>query len=155
MPLVAQGGVAGRFAMLAAPSSPRSLAVLELKSALYEALQLKLGLTSEPAPDALAKLAQRAGSLDESAYSALKEVLAVMQQIEASVVAGRPAPVSRAALVKVAFVVRSVLAACGADGASPGAAAQQHRQPTPDGSSGYAPTAAESTTGTGGLASEP
>jgi hypothetical protein len=34
-PLVAQGGVAGRFAMLAAPSSPRSLALLELKSALY------------------------------------------------------------------------------------------------------------------------
>lgn len=119
LPLIAQGGVAGRFAMLAAPSSPRSLAVLELKSALYEALTFKLGLTSEPAPDALAKMAQRAGSLDVRAYSALKEVLAIMQQVEAAVVAGRPASISRSELARVAGVVREVLAACDADGASP------------------------------------
>jgi hypothetical protein len=117
VPLVAQGGIAGRFAVIAAPSSPRSLALLELKSALYEALAVKLDLAFEPAPEGLAKIAQNAGSLDESSYSALKDVLALMQQTEASVVAGRPAPVSRAALSRAAGVVRSVLRACGADGA--------------------------------------
>src|SRR5205823_4103910 len=34
VPLVAQGGAAGRAAMLLAPSTPRALAVIELKSAL-------------------------------------------------------------------------------------------------------------------------
>lgn len=116
VPLVAQGGVAGRFAVIAAPSSPRSLALLELKSALYEALTVRLDLAFEPPPDGLAKIARSAGALDESAYSALKDVLALMQQTENSLHAGRPAAVSRTALAKAARVVREVLAACGADG---------------------------------------
>jgi hypothetical protein len=121
-PLVAQGGVAGRFAMLAAPTSPRNLALLELKSALSDALAFKLDLPGEPSPDVLAKAARRAGSLDDRAYSSLKEVLALMHQVEASVVAGKPAPVSRSALFRAARVVRSVLDACGA-GAFAGAGA--------------------------------
>jgi hypothetical protein len=118
-PLVAQGGVAGRFAVIAAPSSPRSLALLELKSALYEALQAKAGFTAEPSPEALAKFAFQAGKLDESTHSALKEVLAMMQQVETAVVAGRPSPVGRGALVRAAEVVREVLAACGAEHGGP------------------------------------
>ena len=114
-PLVAQGGVAGRFAVLAAPSSPRSLALLELKSALYEALQHKLELTIEPPPDALARMALKAGALDESAYSSLKEVLQMMQGVEAAVVAGRPANVTSASLSRAAAVVRQVLVACGVE----------------------------------------
>ncbi|MFO0761019.1 MAG: DUF4350 domain-containing protein [Byssovorax sp.] len=116
VPLVAQGGVAGRFAMLAAPSSPRSLALLELKSALYESLAHKLDLGAEPGPAELAKIAQRAGSLDESRHSALKEILTFMHQIESAVVAGRPARVPRETLARAAKIVREVLAACGADG---------------------------------------
>ena len=112
LPLVAQGGVAGRFAVLAAPTSPRSLALLELKSALYEGLQQKLGLTSEPAPDALARVAAQAGKLDGSAHSALKEVLQMMHDVETAVVAGRPAAVSQSALARAAAVVHDVLAAC-------------------------------------------
>lgn len=118
-PLVAQGGVAGRFAVLAAPSSPRSLTLLELKSALYEALRVRLGLGVEPTPDALAKMARQAGSLDESAYSALKEILAMMQQVETAVLAGRPARVSAADLRRAAEVVSRVLAACGVPKPSP------------------------------------
>jgi hypothetical protein len=116
VPLIAQGGVAGRFAMLAAPSSPRSLALLELKSALYECLAHKLDLAAEPGPAELAKIAQRAGSLDESSHSALKEILTFMHETESAVVAGRPARVSRAMLSRASQVVREVLAACGADG---------------------------------------
>src|SRR5205823_6387158 len=64
-PLVAQGGVAGRFALLAAPSSPRSLALLELKSALMEAVAFELDLPPDPSPDRLFSSLVRAGSLDE------------------------------------------------------------------------------------------
>jgi hypothetical protein len=112
-PLVAQGGVAGRFAVLAAPTSPRSLALLELKSALFETLQHKLGLSMEPPPDALARLAVKAAKLDEGAYSSLKDVLQSMHDVEAAVVAGRPAHVSQAALSRAAAVVHDVLVACG------------------------------------------
>jgi hypothetical protein len=116
VPLVAQGGVAGRFAVLAAPSSPRSLALLELKSALYEALTHKLALEAEPTPEALGKIARKAGALDDSAYSALMDVLGLMHATEAAVVAGRQSRVSRAALKRASSVVHAVLAACGADG---------------------------------------
>jgi hypothetical protein len=122
VPLVAQGGIAGRFAVIAAPSSPYSLALLELKSALYEALAVRFNLAFDPAPEGLAKIVWNAGALDESGYSALKEVLALMHQVETAVVAGRPAPVSRAALTKAAAVVRDVLAASRADGPLLGAA---------------------------------
>jgi len=113
VPLVAQGGVAGRFAVLAAPSSPRSLALLEWKSALFEALQQRLSLAAEPAPDALAAMARKAGRLDESTHSALIEVLRMMNEVESAVVSGRPANVSAAALTRAADTVRAVLAACG------------------------------------------
>jgi hypothetical protein len=115
VPLVAQGGVAGRFAVLAAPSSPRSLALLELKSALYEALSHKLGLDADPTADALGNMARKAGALDDGAYSSLMDVLGLMQATEAAVVAGRPSRVSRAALAQASSVVHAVLAACGAD----------------------------------------
>ncbi|WP_437668611.1 DUF4350 domain-containing protein [Sorangium sp. So ce131] len=118
-PLVAQGGAAGRFAVLAAPSSPRGLAFLELKSALVEALAVRFGLEANPAPEAVTRLVAREGALDERALSAFKEVLATMYRVEASVVAGKPATVSRPALVHAADVVRKVLAACGADGRQP------------------------------------
>ena len=116
VPLVAQGGIAGRFAVLAAPSSPRSLALLELKSALYEFLAHKLALEAEPTPEALGKLARKAGALDDGAYSSLMDVLALMHATEAAVVAGRQSRVSRAALERASSVVHAVLAACGEGG---------------------------------------
>lgn len=128
-PLVAQGGVAGRFAVLAAPTSPRALILLELKSALFEAMALRFGLESDPSPETLTRLVSREGALDERTLSALKEVLSTMHRVEASVVAGRPANVSRPALAHAAKVVSEALAACHADGrrhtapAAPAAAA--------------------------------
>ena len=116
VPLVAQGGVAGRFAVLAAPSSPRSLALLELKSALYEALTHKLALDAEPTPEALGKIVRKAGALDDGTYSSLMDVLGLMHATEAAVVAGRQSRVSRAALERASSVVHAVLAKCGADG---------------------------------------
>ncbi|WP_197041230.1 DUF4350 domain-containing protein [Chondromyces apiculatus] len=116
IPLVSQGGVAGRFAVLAAPTSPRSLMLLELKSALVEAMALRFGLESDPNTDTLTQLVAREGNLDERTFSDFKEVLSTMHRVEASVVAGKPAPVSRPALSHAAKVVREVLLACHADG---------------------------------------
>ena len=117
--LVAQGGVAGRFALLAAPSSPPTLVLLELKSALMEALTHKLGETLDPSPDAVVSALSRAGALDERRRPALKEVLVFMQKAEASMVSGRPMNVSRASLRNAADVVREVLRASGAINAEP------------------------------------
>jgi hypothetical protein len=55
----------------------------------------------------------KAGSLDESAYSALKEILAMMHDVESAIVAGRPANVSQADLARAADVVREVLDSVG------------------------------------------
>jgi len=113
IPLVAQGGVAGRFALLSAPSSPPSLVLLELKSALVEALGQKLGTPVEPSIESILSAAHRAGALDDEKRTALKEVLSTMRRAESSIVAGRPTHVPRAMLQKAATVVRDVLLAAG------------------------------------------
>ncbi len=127
-PLVAQGGVAGRFAVIAAPTSPRSLAVLELKSALFEGVQGKLGLAAEPAPETLLERVARTGKLDGGAYSALKEVLHMMHEVETAVLAGRAASVPESAVAKAAGAVRAALDAC--DGARPEEADPSPAPPT-------------------------
>ena len=68
----------GRFAVLAAPPSPRSLALLELKSALFEGLagEARAAPPSRRPTRSLDLVDRAAGALDERAYSALKEVLA-------------------------------------------------------------------------------
>ena len=58
--LLAQGGLAGRAAVLSAPSTDPALIVLELRSALSEALALRLGLSRLASPDQiLAELAKK------------------------------------------------------------------------------------------------
>jgi len=112
-PLVAQGGVAGRFALLSAPSSPPSLVLLELKSALVEALGQKLGTTVESSTEGIFSAAHRAAKLDDAQSSALKDVLSAMQKAEASIVAGRPTYVPRAMRSKAARIVGEVLHSAG------------------------------------------
>ena len=119
VPLVAQGGLAGRLGLLAAPTSPRGLALLELRSALFEALATRYGLSSEPTADALHDLARRHGGLDAAAASDLHDVLASMARVESALVAGRNAKVSRAELERAAEVVDAVLVACQASGPPP------------------------------------
>jgi hypothetical protein len=133
IPLVAQGGVAGRFAMLAAPSSPRALVLMELKSALFEAITTRYELDAEPTPEALMKIARRTGALDEQNLSALALLLATLHRVEESLVSGRPEKVTRSMLAEAGKVVRAVLAACGADaqGLEHGAAPPRHAHPTP------------------------
>ena len=58
--LVAQGGLAGRAAVLSAPTTDPALLLLELRSALSEALAQRLGLSRLASPEqVLAALAQK------------------------------------------------------------------------------------------------
>jgi hypothetical protein len=113
IPLIAQGGVAGRFALLAAPSSPRSLALMELKSALFETIAERFHLAPQPSSEAVLRAVVDSGHIDERLQQELVELLALMKRIEASVVVGRPANLPRAAVHRAGRVVREVLVACG------------------------------------------
>lgn len=90
LPLVAQGGVAGRAAVLAAPTTHKALALLELKSALEESVAARFDLRLPlSAPDLLEAIEQ-AGVLDASETRKLKQLLFKMSMVETSVAAGRP-----------------------------------------------------------------
>jgi len=112
--LIARGGVAGRYAMLAARTSPRSLALLELKSALYEAVAVRVAPHEAPnAERVVAAVRERAGN---AVATALREEIAGMNRVEAAVVAGRKPRVRAADLDRAARIVGRALESLGAPG---------------------------------------
>jgi hypothetical protein len=113
-PLVARGGVAGRFAMLAAPSSPRSLLLLELKSALFEAATDRLGLDPSPSSDAVLRAIAATGKVDEGMMARLRESLRRMQRAESAVLSGSGLRVDKATVEEAHAVVTEVVARIGA-----------------------------------------
>ena len=84
VPGVAQGGVAGHAAVLAAPGTRRALALLEMKSALEEDLAMRLGLDRVPSAEELAAKAHAAGLLDAQQTQALVRVLGTLARVEMS-----------------------------------------------------------------------
>jgi hypothetical protein len=84
VPGVAQGGVAGHAAVLAAPGTRRALALVEMKSALEEDLAMRLGLDHVPPPEELAAKAHAAGLLDEQQTRSLVRVLGTLARVETS-----------------------------------------------------------------------
>jgi Domain of unknown function (DUF4350) len=87
--LVAQGGVAGRAAVLAAPTTERALALLEVKSALEEGLALRLDLGQEPNRAALLAEIDRQDALSKRSFEDLKQMLDEMNKAELALVAAR------------------------------------------------------------------
>lgn len=117
VPLIAQGGAAGRFAMLAAPSSARGLLLLELKSALFEAAAQRFALAAEPSPDVLVRLL---GPLADAALlDDLRRVLETMSRTETAVVAGQRPRVPEKVLLEASDVVRRAIALCEPDASRP------------------------------------
>lgn len=84
VPGVAQGGVAGHAAVLAAPGTRRALTLVEMKSALEEDLAMRLGLDRVPAAEELAAKAHAAGLLDEAQMRTLVRVLGTLARVETS-----------------------------------------------------------------------
>src|SRR5262249_32316579 len=106
---VAQGGVAGRAALLSAGSTPHALAVLELKSALEEALEHELGVAVHVSSARLLEEIKLKRVLDERGYRALKGILLEMANVETLVAAGQARRVKRADLLRLARVVFDLL----------------------------------------------
>ena len=83
-PLVAQGGLAGRAAVLSADTTHRALVVLELKAALEEAIRERLGMADASLPR-LAEEIDRQQALGRRNSDALKEVVTEIAKAEAAV----------------------------------------------------------------------
>jgi len=99
---VAQGGAAGRIAMLSAASTPPALAVLEIKAALEEGLAQELGFATALSTAHLLDEVRKRRALDEPRYRALKELLLEMSNIETLVAARQPQRVSRVDAIRLA-----------------------------------------------------
>ncbi len=114
IPLVAQGGVAGHAAVLAAKGTSRALAMLELKSALEERLTGLLELDRIPSGDVLVSELARAKLLSSAELAELKDVFARLARIETLVLSRRAnalGNVPDADVVRTAEAIRRLTAA--------------------------------------------
>lgn len=108
-PLVAQGGVAGRAAVLGAPTTHKALALLELKSALEEALAQHLGLGAPMAAQALTEEVDRQGALSKGSSDELKRILMELGRAESRVAASQPLKVTQQAVEEMRGRVQRIL----------------------------------------------
>jgi hypothetical protein len=82
-PLLAQGGVAGRAAVLAAPTTDRALVLAEIRSALVEALAERLGVDPRAASARLADEVAARGVLGPGPMAALRDLLRELDRAQA------------------------------------------------------------------------
>lgn len=95
VPLVAQGGLAGRSAVLAAPTTPEALRVLELKAALEAQLRSGFGLGGHEPFSQLVERAATSGDLSPTDSAKLRSLHSHFQS--ASETLTRGASIHRAA----------------------------------------------------------
>jgi hypothetical protein len=114
VPLVAQGGVAGRVAVLSAPVSPPALALLEVRSALTEALAHHLNMSEQATGFQLLDEVKRRGTLPADVEGRARQMLGDMRAAETSVVAGTVARIADDEVERAAAIVDEVLAVAGA-----------------------------------------
>jgi len=108
---LAQGGAAGRAAVLSAHSTPYALVVLELKSALEEGIAHELGFAANLPPPQLLKEVAESGALDERRQRTLKSVLLEMATFETLVTAGQSRVVRKSDTTRLAGIVFNLLQA--------------------------------------------
>jgi len=82
---VAQGGLAGRAAVLSAETTHRALAVLELKTALEEAVRQRLDLPATASAKDLMTEIVRQDALSQRSSDDLRALLAEMARAENAV----------------------------------------------------------------------
>lgn len=90
VPLVAQGGVAGRVAVLSSDVSPPALALLEVRSALVEALSAHLDMSTQTPPAQLVDELDKRHGLPSDLRQRARNMLSRMGSAETAVVAGAP-----------------------------------------------------------------
>jgi hypothetical protein len=109
-PLAAQGGAAGRVAVLASPASPPALALLELRAALCESLAATLGKSEHAPPGELLADLQARGVVDEGLMARAVRVLGLMRAAEGAVMGSSAPRVSKSQVLRAAEVVEELLA---------------------------------------------
>jgi hypothetical protein len=109
-PLVAQGGVAGRAAVLAAPTTHPALALLEVKSALEEGLALRLDLPPNTGPKALLEEIDGRALLAKRSYEELVNIFRELNRAEMAVAAAQPLRVPRGSIERLGQRVAALLA---------------------------------------------
>ncbi len=125
IPLVAQGGLAGRVAVLSSAASPPALALLELRSALAEALAQHLGMSSQTSPAQLVQEVKRQTGLSAQLEARASQMLSSMRAAETAFVAGGPARVTRDEVKRAAGIVEQLLEGAGVEIPWPPAFAEQ------------------------------
>lgn len=109
-PLVGQGGVAGRAAVLAAPTTNLALVLLELKSALEEGVAHRLGLDSGASHQRLLEEIDRQHALSQPSSEALRVMLADLNRVALAIAASQPLRVSAARVQRVRQQVATIIA---------------------------------------------
>lgn len=89
IPIVAQGGIAGHIAVLAAPGTSRVLAMLEIKTALEDDLCELLGLESNPGHERVTDELARRRLLDGASLAELRALLLRLARMETLVLGRR------------------------------------------------------------------
>ncbi|MBN1610975.1 MAG: DUF4350 domain-containing protein [Polyangiaceae bacterium] len=100
LPLVAQGGPAGRAAVLAAPTTHKGLAALELKSAVQEGMAHASDMQPGAASEALLRELGLRGALQPGSYAMLRRLTSELKRVESRVLSARPTRVTQARLRK-------------------------------------------------------
>jgi Domain of unknown function (DUF4350) len=112
VPLALQGGVAGHAAVIGARTTTRTLAVLELKSALEEGLASLLGHDQAPAADVLLQELGQRGLLGGEELVLLRQLLVRMANVETAVLSRSPRATERVRdpeVLRAAAAVRKLL----------------------------------------------
>jgi hypothetical protein len=107
IPLVAQGGLAGHAAVVAAPTTSRVLAMMELKSALVEEISMVLGLDGPPTEEAILAELRGRGLLDTEGLHKLQRLLLRLSSIETMVLSQRAAAMQPIRDREVLFVANA------------------------------------------------
>jgi hypothetical protein len=111
VPLLAQGGAAGRAAVLTAESTHRGLILLEQKDALEEEIGALLGMEKAPTMGVAMEELSRRKLLDPTVFAELKRAFLEMANVETAVASGHPIRISRQDLERAERVSRDVTAA--------------------------------------------
>lgn len=86
LPLVAQAGAAGRAAVLSAPTTPRGLAALELKSAIHEGMAHATHMDPGATSEALLEELKARATLRPSSQAELGHLLMDLKRFESKMV---------------------------------------------------------------------
>jgi len=107
--LVAQGGLAGRAAVLSAPTTDPALVLLELRAALSEALAQRLDLSRLASPEQIiAELAKRP-LFDAARVREIGELFRALAEGQAPILARRRLKLGKGRLAELARKVMEII----------------------------------------------